>query len=100
MTFVAYSRPDRPDGAKGTKGTKATSVPSFADIIFRRGDFMSLKDNSEIIEFLIGVYNDIYAESGQIKGTTPNIKNIQNVFERKVPAGLEKTPSGLIRVIG
>jgi len=59
---------------------------------------MHIKEESEIIEFLIGVYNDLYMESGQNEGTAPNIKNIQNVFKRKLPRGLEKTTSGLIRI--
>jgi len=53
----------------------------------------------EIIEFLIGIYNDIYMESGQIEGTRPNIKHIVSILERKLPSSLKKSKAGLIQVI-
>ena len=56
------------------------------------------QQKDSIIKFFIGFYNDLLFESGQVEETSFNISNVNNIFKRSLPDGLEKSRNGIINL--
>lgn len=50
----------------------------------------NLDPRDEMIEFLVGVYNDVFFELGVAEGTQLNVTNIRNIFNCQPPQELQK----------
>lgn len=50
----------------------------------------SSDSKDEIVEFLVGIHNEVYFELGVLPGTNLSITNIRNIFKRQPPQELQE----------